>query len=59
MTEPLDMVNQEKDRRDERLHALSWLDDARRIDHIMYDEELEAVLIQSQMLDVTRSKIWG
>ena len=53
------MVNQEKDRRDERLHALSWLDDARRIDHIMYDEELEAVLIQSQMLDVTRSKIWG
>ena len=39
MTAPLDMVNQVKDRRDERLHALSWLEDARRMDHIVYDEE--------------------
>ena len=30
VTEPLDMVNQGKDGRDERLRALAWLDDARR-----------------------------
>ena len=44
------MVNQEMDGRDERLRALAWLDDARRIDHITYNEGLEVVLIQSQTL---------
>ena len=38
------MVNRGKDGRDERLRALAWLDDARRIDSITYDEEREVVL---------------